>query len=93
MSFKEHVGVSAIFSTGLLACIASMGRNEPSILRVDRRGMENYSVLDGSQDQHDAFSTTSLGNVPMAKETGNGRDNLEMVPVDEEMGILKSVRI
>ncbi|CAD6448648.1 e65e15e7-e58f-4bd6-a05a-23b24e3531a6 [Sclerotinia trifoliorum] len=26
MSFKEHVGVSAIFSTGLLACIASMVR-------------------------------------------------------------------
>ncbi|KAF7925760.1 uncharacterized protein EAE98_006985 [Botrytis deweyae] len=26
MSFKEHVGVSAVFSTGLLACIASMAR-------------------------------------------------------------------
>ncbi|TGO68457.1 hypothetical protein BOTNAR_0024g00080 [Botryotinia narcissicola] len=26
MSFKEHVGVSAVFSTGLLACIASMVR-------------------------------------------------------------------
>ncbi|TGO23838.1 hypothetical protein BPAE_0120g00170 [Botrytis paeoniae] len=26
MSFKEHIGVSAVFSTGLLACIASMAR-------------------------------------------------------------------
>ncbi|KAA8570969.1 hypothetical protein EYC84_000344 [Monilinia fructicola] len=179
MSFKEHVGVSAIFSTGLLACIASIvrlfislkllknddvawltsimcipsyvelgagiitsclptlpkffktmaqiprvakfgaslssifkssappkrtyetssryswnqGRNEPSIPGAERRGWESYNVLEGSQDQHDAFSTTSLGNVAMAKGTGNERDNLEMVPVDEEMGILRSVRI
>lgn len=71
----------------------NQGRNEPSIPGAERRGWESYNVLEGSQHQHDAFSTTSLGNVAMAKGTGNERDNLEMVPVDEEMGILRSVRI
>ncbi|KAI9649568.1 hypothetical protein NHQ30_002148 [Ciborinia camelliae] len=179
MSFKEHVGVSAIFSTGLLACIASMVRlfislkllksddvawwnsimcipsyvelgagiftsclptlprffktmaqipclakmggrlsslfmsskpfkgvsertissssvqcrRKPSMLRVERRGSEYYDVSGVWEGPHNTFSTTSLGNVTIAAGMRNEGDNMAMKPVDEEMGILRSVQI
>lgn len=68
-------------------------RRKPSMSRVERRGLDNYDVLDGWEGQHNAFSTTSLGNVTIAAGMRNEGNNMEMKPVDEERGILRSVQI
>ncbi|KAF7947622.1 hypothetical protein EAE96_008704 [Botrytis aclada] len=57
MSFKEHVGVSAVFSTGLLACIASMAR-----LFVSLKLLKNS----------DASWYTSIMCIPSYVELGTG---------------------